>query len=100
MTGIDSSSLICGFVTRGLMSDSFPQTDGKIEVRGLSGPVEVIRDRWGIPHIRAQAVAATLKPFLALSRNPHERRAQLDRESVNKTPAASKRESGGVRSWP
>lgn len=39
------------------MSDSFPQTDGKIEVQGLSGPVEIIRDRWGIPHIRAQAVA-------------------------------------------
>src|SRR5437870_11585313 len=57
MKGIDSSTLICGFVTRGLMSNSFPQTDGKIEVRGLSGPVEIIRDRWGIRHIRAEAVA-------------------------------------------
>src|SRR4051794_33630933 len=39
------------------MSDTLPQTDGTIQVQGLHGMVEVLRDRWGIPHIRARAVA-------------------------------------------
>ena len=32
-----------------------PQVAGTAELRGLSGPVTVTRDRWGVPHIRAQA---------------------------------------------
>jgi len=36
------------FVRRG-----WPQTDGEITVAGLSAPVEVIRDAWGVPHIYA-----------------------------------------------
>lgn len=31
-----------------------PQTSGTIEVAGLSAPVRVARDRWGVPHIYAQ----------------------------------------------
>ena len=30
------------------------QTTGRIELDGLKQPVEVIRDRWGVPHIYAQ----------------------------------------------
>ena len=30
------------------------QISGKIEVDGLTKPVEVIRDRWGVPHIYAE----------------------------------------------
>ncbi|SVB43853.1 uncharacterized protein METZ01_LOCUS196707, partial [marine metagenome] len=30
-----------------------PQLDGKIDLPGLADPVEVYRDRYGIPHIRA-----------------------------------------------
>ncbi|MGD0277587.1 MAG: penicillin acylase family protein, partial [Syntrophales bacterium] len=30
-----------------------PKTSGKLTVLGLSTPVEVIRDRWGVPHIYA-----------------------------------------------
>jgi len=30
------------------------QTSGRIELAGLERPVEVIRDRWGVPHIYAQ----------------------------------------------
>jgi penicillin amidase len=30
-----------------------PQIQGKLNVSGLSAPVEVIRDRWGVPHIYA-----------------------------------------------
>ena len=32
---------------------SFPQIDGKIELTGLDGPVDVYRDAMGIPHIYA-----------------------------------------------
>src|SRR5262245_25416764 len=30
------------------------QLDGEINLPGLSQPVEVLRDRWGVPHIYAQ----------------------------------------------
>jgi penicillin amidase len=30
-----------------------PQIDGASNVPGLTAPVEVIRDRWGIPHVYA-----------------------------------------------
>jgi penicillin G amidase len=33
---------------------SLAQIDGQLDVRGLREPVEVIRDRWGIPHIYAR----------------------------------------------
>lgn len=32
---------------------SFPQTDGEIKLEGLNAPVDVYRDRMGIPHIYA-----------------------------------------------
>ncbi|MFI6325237.1 penicillin acylase family protein [Nonomuraea sp. NPDC050556] len=32
---------------------SFPQVDGSLRVAGLTGPVDVLRDRSGIPHIYA-----------------------------------------------
>ena len=31
-----------------------PQTDGSARVAGLHGPVEIVRDRWGVPHIYAE----------------------------------------------
>ena len=31
-----------------------PQTSGALRLPGLQGDVEVIRDRWGVPHIYAQ----------------------------------------------
>jgi len=33
---------------------SLAQITGRIELQGLKKPVEVIRDRWGVPHIFAQ----------------------------------------------
>jgi penicillin amidase len=30
-----------------------PQTDGELTLPGLAAPVEVIRDRWGVPHMYA-----------------------------------------------
>jgi penicillin amidase len=36
------------------LRSSLPQLDGTIALAGLSAPVEVTRDRYGVPHIRAQ----------------------------------------------
>jgi len=33
-----------------------PQTDGALRLPGLTSPVEVIRDRWGVPHIYAETI--------------------------------------------
>jgi penicillin G amidase len=30
-----------------------PQTEGKLQLKGLAAPVEILRDRWGVPHIYA-----------------------------------------------
>lgn len=37
-----------------LIRRSFPQTSGEAAIPGLHAPVEVLRDKWGIPHIYAQ----------------------------------------------
>ncbi len=34
--------------------ESFPQTEGAIQLSGLSAPVDVYRDQYGVPHIYAQ----------------------------------------------
>lgn len=40
-----------------LAADALAQTSGEIRLAGLEQPVEVIRDRWGVPHIYAKTVA-------------------------------------------
>ena len=35
--------------------DCLAINDGVIEVEGLDAPITIVRDRWGIPHIRAQS---------------------------------------------
>jgi len=37
-----------------LRATSTPRTGGTVTLAGLSGPVTVTRDGWGVPHIRAQ----------------------------------------------
>lgn len=46
-----------GAVGAYLVRRAFPQVSGRLEVPGLSQPVEVIRDRWGIPHVYARSRA-------------------------------------------
>lgn len=46
------SSSLRWFLT-GLSRRRFPQVDGNIQLKGLNSSVEVLRDRWGIPHIYA-----------------------------------------------
>ncbi|MGK7869994.1 penicillin acylase family protein [Falsiroseomonas sp. E2-1-a20] len=36
---------------------ALPRLDGTLPVPGLAAPVTVLRDRWGIPHIRAEGAA-------------------------------------------
>ena len=33
-----------------------PRTEGRMRVAGLKGPVEIARDRWGVPHVRAESL--------------------------------------------
>jgi penicillin amidase len=47
------SSLAVGGCATILFRPSFPRTDGVIQGLPMGGPVKVIRDRAGIPHIRA-----------------------------------------------
>ncbi len=35
---------------------ALPPVEGEIVVPGLSDPVEVLRDRWGVPHIYANSI--------------------------------------------
>lgn len=41
----------------GLAQQALAQIEGELRVPGLSAPVEVVRDRWGVPHIYAQSQA-------------------------------------------
>src|SRR3979409_30020 len=42
-------------ITRETMREAIPQLDGTVRVPGLTGPVEIVRDSLGIPHIKAQS---------------------------------------------
>jgi penicillin amidase len=38
------------------LRQSLPETSGEIRLQGLTGPVEVLRDAYGIPHIYAGSI--------------------------------------------
>ena len=40
---------------QGLWKRPLPPSSGRIQVEGLQNPVEIIRDKWGVPHIYAQS---------------------------------------------
>ncbi len=44
------------FVLTQMSRKRLPLIDGKLEFAGLSAPVEVVRDQWGIPHIYAENI--------------------------------------------
>jgi len=61
LTAFLSVALIWGSAGCGSRSDTpappsavLPQISGTIALEGLSAPVRVVRDRWGVPHIAAQ----------------------------------------------
>lgn len=47
-------ALIGAGVWRGVQARSFPRARGTVELEGLSAPVEIYRDSYGVPHIYAQ----------------------------------------------
>jgi penicillin amidase len=55
LIGIPSLILILVLVSAWLVRRSWPQEDGTAAVRGLSAPVEVVRDGWGVPHLYAKS---------------------------------------------
>jgi penicillin G amidase len=46
-------AVVLAVVAVWLVRRPWPQTDGELAVAGLSAPVEVIRDEWGVPHLYA-----------------------------------------------
>jgi penicillin amidase len=42
-----------GLYARHVARRALPQLEGELAAAGLAGPVEVLRDRWGVPHIFA-----------------------------------------------
>jgi penicillin amidase len=63
---IEQTALLGGAVSAGLLASGaavlwhrlmrrpVPRVEGTIEVEALQGPVQVRRDRWGVPHIEAE----------------------------------------------
>ena len=45
---------IVAFWAYAYQRSSLPQTDGRLEITGLTAEVEIIRDKWGVPHIMAR----------------------------------------------
>ncbi|MGH8765891.1 MAG: penicillin acylase family protein, partial [Burkholderiales bacterium] len=39
------------------LRQSLPKLEGQLQLPGIAGPVEILRDRYGIPHIFAQDLA-------------------------------------------
>ncbi|MGH2951066.1 MAG: penicillin acylase family protein, partial [Solirubrobacterales bacterium] len=60
LTGLGAGVIAAGAVAAGLWQRIFrrslPQTSGRLAVDGISGRVEIRRDRWGVPHVRADSI--------------------------------------------
>lgn len=39
-----------------LFRQPLPKTEGKLKLKGLEGPVRILRDRHGVPHVRARTI--------------------------------------------
>src|SRR6476646_8364131 len=50
------AGLAAGLAAYGYLRQSLPRTQGEIIVAGLSQPVEILRDAYGIPHIYAASL--------------------------------------------
>ena len=51
--GAVAGMLGAAVAARRLMRRPVPKASGRLVVEGLNAPVEIIRDKWGVPHIRA-----------------------------------------------
>ncbi|HVO38068.1 MAG TPA: penicillin acylase family protein [Spirochaetia bacterium] len=48
--------LVIATTALSILRSSFPRTRGTLAAPGLEGRVDVLRDRWGVPHIRAASM--------------------------------------------
>lgn len=53
LAGLAAGALAARLAWRRLLTRALPPRNGRISADGLHQPVEVIRDRWGVPHIYA-----------------------------------------------
>jgi penicillin amidase len=58
--GLALGAAVGGAVVYSLLRRSVPSSKGSVRLQGLDSPVEVIRDRWGVPHIYAGSVRDAL----------------------------------------
>ena len=58
--GLALGAAVGGAVVYSLLRRSVPSSKGSVRLKGLDSPVEVIRDRWGVPHIYAGSVRDAL----------------------------------------
>jgi penicillin amidase len=55
ITGAFAAAAAAGLWWR-LFRRPLPRTGGQLRVAGISAPIEIRRDRWGVPHLRAQTI--------------------------------------------
>src|SRR6266545_4176086 len=55
--GLGAAAGLTGAALAAALRRPLPRTAGRLELPGLRAPVEVLRDRWGVPHIYAQCAA-------------------------------------------
>lgn len=53
ITGAGGTYYFKSYLPNTVAPKSFPQVDGEIQLEGLNGPVDIYRDKMGIPHIYA-----------------------------------------------
>ena len=58
--GLALGAAVGGAVAYSLLRRSVPCSRGTVRLKGLDSPVEVMRDRWGVPHIYADSVRDVL----------------------------------------
>jgi penicillin amidase len=58
--GLALGAAVGGAVAYSLLRRSLPASKGVARLKGLDSPVEVIRDRWGVPHIYTGSVRDAL----------------------------------------
>ncbi len=55
LAGLTGLVMVFGVIAYTYLHKSLPQLAGEREVAGLNGPVEILRDEFGVPHIRGDS---------------------------------------------
>ena len=55
LAGLTGLAMVSGVIAYTYLHKSLPQLAGELEVAGLNGPVEILRDEFGVPHIRGDS---------------------------------------------